>query len=63
MSAAVFQLLSYIFVALTGETLILHYMAPCLIVVRTSNLALRRKVLFSSPKLVGYIAPDTGKTC
>jgi hypothetical protein len=57
MSAAVFQLLD-IFVALIGETLLLHYVASCLIVVRTSKFAFRRKIL-----LVGYIAPDAGNTC
>ena len=58
MSAAVFQLLLDIFVALTGETLLLHYVVSCPIVVRASDLAFRRKVL-----LVGYIAPDADNTC
>ena len=55
MSAAVFQLLLDIFVAMTGENLLLHYVASCLLVVRASNLAFRRKG--------GYIAPDAGNTC
>jgi hypothetical protein len=49
MSATVFQLRPYVFVALTGVTLLLHYMASCLIVVRTSNLRQYTRAVTQEP--------------